>query len=334
IPTISWQQFQGDYLQKDKFVITVAGAYGKSTTTSMIAKILIDAGLDPTCEVGAEVLEWQNNFRIGKSRYYICESDEYNNNFLNYHPDIAVVLNVDWDHPDFFKTQESVSDSFKKFILNIKPGGILIIPDNLLELKNIRDDIKIYIVGDFSPYNLSIIGDFRSDNANASLTVAKSLKIDLKKAKEAVESFKGAGRRLEYKGEIQRVKFYDDYAVQPYTVKTTANALAKKYKNKKVCLVFEPHTFSRINTFFSDFVSALKNLDVDQILITQVYPAREKGDKEALARKLAKEVGSKATYSGTILQTADYIKNNIADFEIIFSMGAGDSYKLFDLLNR
>ncbi|MDP2632968.1 MAG: HAD-IA family hydrolase, partial [Candidatus Curtissbacteria bacterium] len=89
IPTISWQQFQGDYLQKDKFVITVAGAYGKSTTTSMIAKILIDAGLDPTCEVGAEVLEWQNNFRIGKSRYYICESDEYNNNFLNYHPDIA-----------------------------------------------------------------------------------------------------------------------------------------------------------------------------------------------------------------------------------------------------
>lgn len=333
-PTVSWQQFQGDYLQKDKFVITVAGAYGKSTTTSMIAKILIDAGLDPTCEIGARVLEWQNNFRIGESKYYICESDEYNNNFLNYHPDIAVILNVDWDHPDFFKTKKSVLDSYKKFIANIKPGGILIIPDNLLELNNIRDDIKICKVGDFGPYNLSIIGDFRKDNANAALTIAQSLKLDLKKAKEAVESFIGAGRRLEYKGEIHNVKFYDDYAVQPYTVKTTANALKNEFKNKKLTLVFEPHTFSRIKTFSGDFIESLKNCGADEILITEVYPAREKGNKETLARELAKEVGLKANYTGTILQTADYIKSNIADFEVILSMGAGDSYKLFDLLNK
>jgi len=94
IPTLTWQEFQGKFLQKDKFVIAVAGAYGKSTTTAMISQILIDQNLDPTCEIGAKVLAWGQNFRVGKSKYYVCEADEYNDNFLNYKPDIAVVLNL------------------------------------------------------------------------------------------------------------------------------------------------------------------------------------------------------------------------------------------------
>ncbi|MBI2327213.1 NTP transferase domain-containing protein [Candidatus Curtissbacteria bacterium] len=345
IPIISWQKFQGEYLQKNKFVIAVAGAYGKSTTTAMIAQILIDAGLDPTCEIGAKVLGWETNFRVGKSKYYICEADEYNDNFLYYHPDIAVILNIGWDHPDFFKTREAVINSYKKFIENIKPGGTIIlgsVPTTKELIESTRAPIKgtdpaktrVVKVKDFTELKLSIIGDFRKENAKAALTVAKILKIDPKLAKKSVESFSGLCRRLEYKGTINQVRVYDDYAVQPYTILKTSNALKEKSLNKKVVLVFEPHTFSRIETFFADFVKSLKESKVDQILITDVYPAREKGDKVILAQKLARSVGSKAQYSGSLEATARYLSKHLSGFGVILSMGAGDVYKLFDLVKN
>ena len=335
IPILTWQEFQGKYLQKDKFVICVAGAYGKSTTTTMIAKTLTDLGKDPTCEIGATVLEWQQNFRVGKSNYYVCEADEYNDNFLNYQPDIAVVLNLDWDHPDYFKTKKQLFGSYKKFVSKIKKNGTLIIPNtwNFTQLtKFIRKDIKVIKIGDFGKLDLSIIGDFRSENANAALTVAKVLGLNITKAKKSIENFKGIARRLEYKGEVNDVKVYDDYAVQPYTVLKTANALEEKFKDKKVVLVFEPHTFSRIKTFFNDFVKNLKKSRVDKILVTEVYAAREKGDRSKLAQKLAQSVGPKATFTGSLKETAMYLKNHLADFDIILLMGAGDVYKLYEML--
>lgn len=347
LPILSWQEFQGKYLQRDKFVICVAGAYGKSTTTAMTSQILIDAGLDPTCEIGAKVIEWNSNFRVGKSKYYVCEADEYNNNFLNYHPDIAIILNLGWDHPDFFKTKESVLESYKKFIANIKPQGTLVIPsshsggrrpiesdrDAIASLQHdARPDIKVAKVDDFGKLNLSIIGDFRKENANAAVAVAEVLGINTTIARRAVQNFKGTGRRLEYKGEKKGVKFYDDYAVQPYTVLKTANALKQKFARQKVTLVFEPHTFSRINTFFDEFLKSLKDSKVDEILITDVFAAREIGDKKELAQKLANALGAKAKYTGSIEQTATNIKKHLKNFSVVCSMGAGDSYKLYDLV--
>lgn len=337
IPTITWQEFQGRFLQKDKYVITVAGAYGKSTTTAMIAQILIDAGLDPTCEIGAKVNSWNKNFKVGKSRYYVCESDEYNNNFLNYHPDIAVVLNVAWDHPDFFKNQKEVVNSYQKFINNIKPGGILVIPEShsIASLQHdIRKDIKVIIIKNFGRYNLKIIGNFRKQNADAAVTVAELLKISINSAKKSLANFSGVGRRLEYKGETAGVKFYDDYAVQPFTVLKTSNALKEKFPQQKVTLVFEPHTFSRINTFYKDFVKNLKQSKVDQILITDVFAAREKGDVKKLSKKLTSSIGTKSVYTGSVSQTARYVKENFKNYDIVCSMGAGDSYKLYDLIKK
>ncbi|MBI3282472.1 HAD-IA family hydrolase [Candidatus Curtissbacteria bacterium] len=337
IPVMSWQHFQGKYLQKDQFTITVAGAYGKSTTTAMIAKIATDLNLDPTCEIGAKVLDWDANFRVGKSKYYVCESDEYNNNFLNYYPDIAVVLNVAWDHPDFFKTQEELFSSYQKFVANIKKNGILIIFQDrkLQELANgVREDIKVLKVEAFGKTNLKIIGEFRQQNAQAALTVAQVLGLDVGKAKSSLASFSGIGRRLEYKGRLKGVKFYDDYAVQPYTVLKTANALKAKYNDKKVLLVLEPHTFSRVATFFNDFIASLKKSTVDQIFVTDVYAAREKGDKSALSKKLAKGVGPKAKYTGSIRKTAIYTESNLGKYDIVCSMGAGNSYKFYDLVKQ
>lgn len=335
LPILTWQQFQGKFLQKDKFVICVAGAYGKSTTTAMISQILTDAGCDPTCEIGAKVLAWQSNFRVGKSKYYVCEGDEYNNNFINYQPDMAVVLNVAWDHPDFFKTQKEVFDAYLKFIANIKPGGTLVYSNDVQGAKlakSARPDINVIKVQDFGKLKLSIIGNFRKQNASYALTVAKLLGIDPKLAIKSVENFKGTGRRLEYKGEISGIKFYDDYAVQPYTILKTSDALKEKLKDKKVLLVLEPHTFSRTRVFFDDFVRSLANSKVDQIYITDVYAAREKGDSKALSLKLASAVGIGAKYTGSLRETAAYVRKHLNDFDVICSMGAGDSYKLYDLI--
>ncbi|MBI2598987.1 hypothetical protein HYW40_02110, partial [Candidatus Curtissbacteria bacterium] len=332
IPLLTWQEFQGQYLQTGKFVISIAGAWGKSTTTAMVSQVLIDAGLDPTCEIGAKVLSWGKNFKVGQSKYFVCEADEYNNNFLSYSPDIAVILNIAWEHPDFFKSEKDTIASYQKFVGNIKPGGTLIVGPQVKPLVKQRKGVKTIVISPAQDINLSIIGDFRKDNAAAALAVAKVLGLDLKWAKRSIEKFTGLGRRLELKGEIKGVKVYDDYAVQPYTVKTTADALKEKYQDKKVLLVFEPHTFSRIETFFGDFVSALKKSNVDKIYITEVFAAREKGDKIALAQKLAKGVGEKAKLTGSLVQTAEKARENLKEFDIILSMGAGDVYKLYDLL--
>ncbi len=334
IPTITWQEFQGKFLQKGKFVIAVAGAYGKSTTTSMIAHILVSANQDPTAEIGAKVLNWDSNFKIGKSEYYVCESDEYNDNFLNYYPDIAVVLNLAWDHPDYFKNKEQLYLSYIKFIENIKAQGTLVTSDEVLSLvgPKIRRDIKVIKIKKFPKVMLSIIGDFRKQNADAALTVASILKMNTKEAAKSLLNFKGVARRLEYKGSVGSVKFYDDYAVQPYTILKTANALKDKFPNKKVLLVLEPHTFSRIETFFESFVKNLRKSKVDEIMVVDVFAAREKGNVKHLSQKLAERIGAKAKYSGSLEETAQHIAKNFKDFDVVFSMGAGNSYKLFDLV--
>ncbi len=337
IPVITWQEFQGKILQKEKFVIAVAGAYGKSTTTAMISKILIDAGLDPTCEVGANVLEWGSNFRLGKSKYYICEADEYFNNFLSYTPDISVILNIAWEHPDFFKTENDLVNSYIEFAKKTKQNGKLIIsPDkgNIEFIEKLSNETNLINVEKFNADGLMLIGDFRKENADFALTVAKVLNLDLEKAISSVRSFSGLARRLEHKGAVRGVQFYDDYAVQPYTINATANALKDKFKDKKLLLVIEPHMYSRVSRFFEDFVREIRNTRADTIYITDIFAAREKSRGNNLSKQLAMQIGQKATYAGSIEKTAGLIAQNLEKFNIVCSMGAGDVYKLYDLVKK
>ncbi len=337
IPVITWQEFQGKILQKEKFVIAVAGAYGKSTTTAMISKILIDAGLDPTCEIGANVLEWGSNFRVGKSKYYICEADEYFNNFLSYNPDISVILNIVWEHPDFFKTESDLVGSYIEFAKKTKENGKLIIsPDKSKTefIKKVSKEISLINVEKFNTDGLMLIGDFRKENADFALTVAKVLNLDIKKAISSVRSFSGLARRLEHKGTIKGVHFYDDYAVQPYTIMVTANSLKDKFKDKRLLLVIEPHMYSRVSRFFGDFVKEIRNTRVDTIYITDIFTAREKSKGNNLSKQLAEKIGHKATYTGSIEETASAVAQDLGKYDIVCSMGAGDVYKLYDLVKK
>lgn len=337
IPILTWQQFQADFLQKNKFVIAVSGGFGKSTTTAMISRILENANLDPTCVVGARLLDWNRNFRWGESKYYVTEADEYNNNFLNYKPDIAVILNIAWDHPDFFKSKDDLLSSYQKFASQITPNGILVVGDDpSIEpiIKSARNDIKIIKIKKFNNLHLTILGGFRKENANAALTVSTLLKINLKEALQSIERFKGLERRLEFKGAVGVCRIYDDYAVQPYTILSTANALREKFPKEKMALVFEPHTFSRVKTFFKEFTKSLKAINVDKIFITEVFGARESGDGIKLSQKLTNAVGPKAKFTGSIENTASYIKSNLSDYDIVLTMGAGDVYKIINEIQR
>ncbi len=336
LPILTWQEFQGEVLTHDKFTIAIAGGYGKSTTTAMVAQILIDQTQDPTVMLGAKVLEWGKNYRIGKSKYYVLEADEYNDNFLNYQTDVAIILNMAWDHPDYFKNEDTLVNSYVKFANRIKKGGVLIAPQIVLKklAKKIKKEIKHVPIESFPGVKLSIIGDFRKENADAALTVAKNLRLDQDTAKKTLTQFKGLGRRLEYKGEIKGVKFYDDYAVQPYTIGKTVNALKGIYKNKKVTLVLEPHTFSRVNKYFDNFIAEIMNTKIDRVLITEIYAAREKGNKSELSTKIVNSLGSHATFTGSIKETAHFITDKLDQYEIVCTMGAGDVYKIFDLVKN
>lgn len=335
IPVLTWQEFQGTYLQKNKTVIAVAGAYGKSTTTSIVSQILIDQNLDPTCEIGAKIISWGQNYRVGKSMYYICEADEYNNNFLHYQPQIAIILNVAWDHPDFFPTRKSLIESYINFINNIRENGLLITTDEVINLlaAKIRKDLKVIRITNFKDVKLPLIGDFRSQNSDAALTLARVLNLDEDIAKKTLANFGGVARRLEQKGKIGKTIFFDDYAVQPYTIQKTISALQEKYKGKKILLVLEPHTNSRVETFFNDFVESLQQSEVAKIFITDIFTARESANKKnVLSKKLATSVGSRAQFTGSIMETASKVKKEIKNYDVVCSMGAGDSYKIFELV--
>src|SRR5258706_6239375 len=193
---ITWQEFLGKILLKDKKLICIAGTHGKSTTTAMAAKLLIDNGFDPIVVLGAIVPEWNSNSRFGNGEYAVVEADEFNNNFLNYKPDIAIINNIEFDHPDFFKNKEEVQESFNKFIKNLTGQKILITEKDSLNRE----------------FNLKVFGKHNQKNANMVFLLRKALSISDDKIIKSIEEFNGISRRMELISDNNDIKIYDDYA--------------------------------------------------------------------------------------------------------------------------
>src|SRR3989344_2491900 len=200
IQILTWQEFVGKYLMKDKFIIAVTGTHGKTTTTAMIAKLLEDSSLDPTVELGAIMPSWKSNFRVGKSKYFVIEADEFNDNFFSIKPDISVVTNIDMDHPEYFKDFDAYKESFKKFILQTKGTVVANLSDGPTAevmktvLKSIpEEDNRHYLDFSKQQFNLSlkIPGQFNIQNATAAFQVGLLLNIDPAVIKQSLENFTG-----------------------------------------------------------------------------------------------------------------------------------------------
>ncbi|MCL4366016.1 UDP-N-acetylmuramate--L-alanine ligase [Patescibacteria group bacterium] len=334
IEIMTWQQFLGEYLTKDKFVIAVCGTHGKTTTTAMISRLLEDANLDPTVELGAIMPTWQANYRIGKGKYFVVEADEFNDNFLHLKPEITVVTNIEMDHPEYFKDFEAVKASFKKFMLQTKTTVVA----NLTDL-GVAEVVKVAMKESGIQYldysknelgvNLMIPGEFNKLNAKAAMQVGLILGIEPQIIQKSLSSFTGAGRRFEYIGDYKEAKVYSDFGHHPTEIKVTMEAARQKFPTQRILLVYQPHMFSRTKALFEDFVKVFQNIPADKTFILDIYPSREVDTGQITSKQLVEAINKPSiSYLGSVAEALEKIKPEIKPGDIILFMSAGDTDKL------
>jgi len=311
IPQQSYFEALGE-VAKHKRTIAVAGTNGKTTTTAMLGRLLIEAGLDPTVVVGSIVSEWGSNFRAGKSDLFVVEACEYRNHFLNFAPELLIITNIEWDHTDYFKTPAELEAAFNEARRRAKG----VIEKEQYKNENIPD--------------LLVPGEFNKENARAAKAAAKRVSPNTPESvwDASLASYKGTWRRFEQKGTLPGgALLYDDYAHHPTAIAKTIEAARQKFPGKKIVLFFHPHLYSRTRDLFDAFALALASADETYIL--PVYAAREPHDPsvshEALAAAVVAKGGTARAVDG-YEETAGLLQRLSGD-TIAFTMGAGDVYK-------
>jgi len=342
----------------------VAGTHGKSTTSSMLALVLIKAGLDPAVIIGTKLKEFGNsNFRMGRSKYLVIEACEYEESFLNYFPNIIVLTNIEAEHLDYFKNLKNILSTFKKFISRLPKDGVLVVNQDdinilrILNLKsqtpnpkqipNTKSQIKFYSIKQKEARELKKIlkvpGEHNVYNALAALTNARVLKIPDKISFKALSEYKGSWRRFEIKQlriSNRQLTVVSDYGHHPTEIRATLKAGREKFPKKKIWCVFQPHQYQRTYYLFSDFIKvfsqALKENWINRLIITDIYDVAGREEKEIKqeisSKKLVKEIKNKtkeAIYIPGIKEVEKYLKKNLKGNEAVIIMGAGDIYKVF-----
>ena len=336
LPMLSYPEMLG-LISKDKYTIAVSGAHGKTTTTAMIAKILIDAKYDPTVIVGSLLKDNRSNFVAGKSWYFVVEACEYKKSFLNLSPKIIVITNIDNDHLDYYGNLENIKKAFGEFVSKLPEDGYLVCDPNDKNLKEIVEKAKCGVI-DYAKvsnnFNLKIPGGHNIKNAQAAMAVAEILGVDFKKAENSLESFEGAWRRFEFKGETKNgVLVYDDYGHHPTEIKATLKGARELYPKNKIITVFQPHLYSRTKFLFGDFGKSFG--DADEIILADIYAAREPKDESINSRMLAEEItknGGKTRYMESFDKIAGFLAENARKGDIVITMGAGDIFKVGEKL--
>lgn len=330
VEVLTWQEFMGKYLEKDKFVIAVCGTHGKSTVTAMAGKLLEDASLDPTVELGAVVPSWGKNYRIGKSKYFVTEADEYNNNFLASKPDITIVTNIEMDHPEFFKDLEDYKEAFHKFLLSTKQTIIANIKDeNVAEiLKHLMKESGVKCI-DYSKteinFPLKLIGEFNKLNAAAVFQLGLALGIDPSVIQKSLSEFSGISKRFEKLGEINGAQIFTDFAHHPTEIEVTTKAIRERFPDKKLWVIFQPHMFSRTKGLFKEFVKVFKSSPADGTWITDIYHAREEDKGLVSSKDLVKAIDrpGEVDYMGDFQKIEKSIRGFVDEDDVVVFMGAG-----------
>lgn len=367
---LSRSEILGSIMANYKNRLCVAGTHGKTTTTSMLAKMLLDNGFDPTINVGGEVGEFSGNTYIGNNKnYFIVESCEYTNSFLDFCPTTEIITNIDDDHLDFFKDINDIINSFNRFIDLLADGNNLIINMSIENIVNINSEKKINVItfgetdqanfyyknqkydkNNFQTFDvykdginlgnmkLKMIGRHNILNFLGAFACAFLYGLSIDDAKKSLENFSGASRRLEIKCIKDGITYMDDYAHHPTEIKASLTALSELNYNK-MFLIFQPHTFSRTKLLFHKFVDVLSN--VDCVILSKIYAAREIDDKTVSSYDLMKEIISVnkennknniCEYFEDFIDIKDFIKDNAKPGDLVVTMGAGDIVKLHNIL--
>ena len=365
IKTVSYAEALGE-LTKKNITIAVAGSHGKSTTTALIALILIEAGFDPTVIIGTKLKEfthpsrWQeawlssersvgSNFRKGRSPVLVIEADEWNGSFLNYRPALSIVTNIDKEHLDFYKTHGRVKAAFKKFLLNGVPGSRIIINAEdpgavevaaaLLKKHPKRFKTRIHYYTLASPKaaelrpHMALPGRHNASNAMAAFTLAKILNIPEETVKSVFAQFEGAWRRFEKIGVINGAPVIADYAHHPAEINATIQAARAYFGKKKVIAVFQPHHYERTRDLFPEFGEALAAADAVCLLDIYEVAGREKKRRDSrihsfhLAKHISED-GHDSYHLPYPSQLKEFLETEADANSIILIMGAGSIWKL------
>ena len=336
IPIFSYPQMLG-MISKNMFTIAISGTHGKTTTTAMLSKILIDSKLDPTVIVGSILKDVNSNLIVGKSNYFVVEACEYKRSFLNLFPKILVITNVDLDHLDYYKDMRDIQSGFRELALRIPKNGAIICNKNDVRLKPIIKNLKCKII-DYIPYtnikiSLKAPGNHNIQNSAASMSVADFLKINKENTVKSLEKFNGTWRRFDFKGKTKLgAKIYDDYAHHPKEIVATLSGTKEKYPKLKRVAFFQPHLYSRTKLLLNEFANSF--VDVDEVYILPIYASREKFDRSINSQTLVKKIKEKGKNTFFVKTFDDAIKcmNKFDQNTVVINIGAGDIYKLSELV--
>jgi UDP-N-acetylmuramate--alanine ligase len=320
-PTRSYFEALGVFAKEYK-VIAIAGTHGKTTTTAMVAEILVDAGLDPTVIVGSFVKKFGSNFRKGSSEYLVVEADEYNRHFLNFYPFIGAVTNIEADHLDCYKDLAEIEVAFDQFLAQSE--------HKILDYQKYLEKVP----------KLLVPGEHNRMDAAVALAIADILNIKLEIAQKSLSSFAGTWRRLEKKGALESgVIIYDDYAHHPTEIQASLQALREIYPTGdgwRVTVIFQPHLFSRTKLLLDDFAKSFSLCD--EVILLPIYYAREEDDGSISSEILCDEVNKhshNAKAFSDFEHATTYVESilpSMGSKDVIVTMGAGEAFKIGDSL--
>ncbi len=369
IPMLTRAELLGQIMKEYELPVAISGTHGKTTTTSMLSKILLEADTDPTLSIGGIFKDIGGNIRVGHSEYFVTEACEYTNSFLSFFPKISVISNIDADHLDFFKDLDDIRHSFRKFAQLLPDDGTLVISGDIENISEITDGLKCSIITygasdsfDYYPTDveydgqgnpsftahlpggkelkikLAVPGIHNVYNALAAIAVANILNIEEEHIVSALSQFGGTGRRFEHKGEIGGVTIIDDYAHHPTEIRATLTA-AQNYPHNKIWCVFQPHTYTRTKALMDEFASALSL--ADHVILADIYAAREKDNLGISSKTLCDRIlslGHECNYFPTLSgfgEIEKFLLQNCTKGDLLITMGAGDVVKIGDeLLGR
>ncbi len=358
IPTFERSKLFGYFTRNYDNCVGVCGTHGKTTVTSMLTHILIENNFDPSAVIGGRLPLTGTNGRVGESDILVCEACEYKDTFLDLTPDISVILNVDRDHMEYFKTLENLEASFRKFA-DMSTKCVIYNGDDKNTIDSVsgvnnktmitfgKTDGCDYVAksidwkdGAFPCYDvyhkgellgrieLSVPGEHNVLNSLAAITTAMYLGATFEQCKISVATFKGAGRRFEFLGSFNGADIVDDYAHHPAEIEVTLSA-AKKMSYKRVWAVFQPFTFSRTKMHLKAFADTLSI--ADRVVLTEIMGSREINTYGITTQDLADEIDGSVWFD-TFPKVADYLKENITEGDLVLTLGCGDVYKIAKLI--
>ena len=349
----------GQIMKNYQLPIAVAGTHGKTTTTSMISHVLLEAKADPTISVGGILPAIHGNIRVGNSETFITEACEYTNSFLSFFPKISIILNIDADHLDFFKDLDDIRHSFRLFAEKLPADGTLIINGDISNVEEITNNLPCEVItyglekdaqytaanitfdetahasfdclhnGEcIGRFSLAVPGLHNVSNALSAIALGVKTGMDLDTVRRGILHFGGTDRRFQYKGKVAGVTIIDDYAHHPTEIAATLKTAAN-YPHKTTWCVFQPHTYTRTKALMDEFADVLAT--AERVILADIYAARETDNLGVSSSDLCDKInerGGKAYYFPTFDEIEAFLLENCINGDVLITMGAGDVYKI------